>query len=164
MKKVLLAISLLLFNKSNAQTYVAFEPTFYNIPGTIADRSNISIELGHQWEVFSLGFDIGKTNMNKTYGKDTTTYFELRPNLNVFQQGKFTNTLTIGLGWVPGAQNNFVTEFTSGIEYDYSPKISFNIYFGQYYFYGKDAGTSPNFIGMSIMRYFKSSKTKGLIK
>ena len=167
MKKILLGL-ILFANLANAQntkgiSYVALEPTFYTSPGTFEDRSNISIEIGRQWDVFSIGFDIGKTNMNKSR-KDTTTYVEFRPNLNVFQQGKFTNTVTIGLGIIPNAQNNIMTEFTSGIEYSYSDKIHINLYFGQYYFTGKETTTSPNFIGVSIMRYFTGYKLKGLIK
>ena len=93
---------LLIFTSTRAlsQTYISLAPSLTNTAGTIADKSNITIELGQQWDVFSLGLDIGKTTLSKVTTKDTSNYLELRPSLNVFQQGNFTNTLTIGIGYV----------------------------------------------------------------
>jgi len=69
-----------------------------NTAGTIADKSNIAFEVGKQWEVFSLGVAFGKMTLSKVIGKDTSNYLEIHPNLNIFQQGKFTNTFTAGIG------------------------------------------------------------------
>ena len=147
----------------SAQTYISFVPSLTNSAGTILEKSNISFEIGRQWDVFSLGLDIGKTTLGKMQGKDTSVYLELRPNLNVFQQGKFTNTFTAGIGFIFNAKNNFVTELTSGIEYAYSPLIHFNIYFGQYYYSGRTSDASVTFFGLSIMKYFSPMKGKGLL-
>ncbi len=163
MRLLLLCICLLSGMGIQAQTYISLVPSLTNTPGTIADKSNISFEVGRQWDVFSLGLDIGKTSMAKVIGRDTTVYMEIRPNLNVFQQGKFTNTLTPGVGFIINAKENFVTEVTSGIEYSYSDLIHINIYFGQYYYSGLQSGSSVTFFGLSVMKYFKATKTKGLL-
>jgi hypothetical protein len=150
-------------NCISAQTYVSFVPSLTNSPGTLAEKSNFSIEAGRQWDVFSLGVDLGKTSLGKVVGKDTTVYLEVRPNLNVFQQGKFTNTITPGIGFIFNSKENFMTEVTSGIEYSYSDLVHFNIYFGQYFYSGKESASNVTFFGVSIMRYFKPSHAKALI-
>jgi hypothetical protein len=147
-----------------AQTYLSLNPSLSNQAGSLADKSNLGIEIGRQWDVFSLGLVIGKNSLAKPVGKDTTTYFELRPNLNVFQQGKFTNTFTAGIGYIFNAQENLLTEVTSGIEYAFSPQIHFNIVFGQYYYSGRYSDSNSTFFGISCMYYFSPNNSKPLIK
>jgi hypothetical protein len=129
----------------------------------MADKSNISFEIGRQWDVFSAGIDIGKTSLEKVVGRDSTVYLELRPNLNIFQQGKFTNTFTPGIGFVFNARENFVTELTSGIEYEYTPLIHFNVFFGQYYYSGLYSASTVTFFGVSVMKYFSKAKRGALL-
>ena len=94
MKKILLVIfSICIVFKTNAQTYVALMPAFYTGAGTAAARSAFNVEVGKHWDVFSVGLDIGKINLAKKYGNDTTWFAKVRPNLSVFQQGKFTSRL-----------------------------------------------------------------------
>ena len=145
-----------------AQTYFSFVPSLTNSPGTLAEKANFSFEAGRQWDCFSLGADIGKTSLGKTEGRDTTMYLEVRPNLNVFQQGKFTNTLTPGIGVIFNSKENFMTELTSGIEYAYSPWWHLNIYFGQYYYSGRTSASNVSFFGLSIM-YFLKPYTPGAL-
>lgn len=165
MKKALLTAALsVAFTFCFSQTYISLAPAITNTAGTFADKSNIALELGRQWDVFSLGIDLGKTSLAKQTVKDTTVYLELRPNLNIFQQGKFTNTFTAGIGYIFGAGQNLMTELTSGIEYAYSSKLHFNIYFGQYYYSGRYDASTVTFFGISAMLYFAESKAKGLIQ
>ena len=77
-----------------SQTYISFAPALTNTAGTISEKSNIALEVGRQWEVFSLGLALGKTTLSRVTGRDTSNYLEVRPNLNIFQVGKFTNTFT----------------------------------------------------------------------
>ena len=164
MKRMLLLAALaVISNFVYAQTYISLVPSLTNSPGTIMDKTNLSFEVGRQWDVFSMGADIGKTSMATVNGRDTTVYLEIRPNLNIFQQGKFTNTITPGIGFIFNAKLNFVTEVTSGIEFAYTPLIHFNIYFGQYYYSGLTSSNSTTFFGLSIMKYFKPFNTKALI-
>ena len=146
------------------QTYISVAPELTNDPGTMAGKSNISLEVGRQWDVFSMGADIGRTTMAKVDKRDTSLYLEFRPNLNIFQQGKFTNTLTLGIGGIFNAKENFMTEFTTGIEYAYSPLYHFNMNFGQYYYSGLSTASTVTFFGISVMRYFKPTKTGALLQ
>ncbi len=149
---------------SFAQTYLSIAPSLTNSPGTTAGKSNIAVELGRQRDVFSLGLDVGKTTMGKMSGRDTSVYLELRPNLNVFQQGRFTNTFTAGIGGIFHAKEDFMTELTSGIEYAYTNKVHFNVFFGQYFYSGKYSASDVTFFGISAMFYFAASSAGPLIK
>lgn len=147
-----------------SQTYVMLAPSFTNSAGTLMEKSNVALEIGRQWDVFSMGIDVGKTTMAKMHGQDTSVYLELRPNLNVFQQGKFTNTFTAGIGGIFNAKENFMTELTSGIEYACSEKLHFNVFFGQYFYSGRYSASDVTFFGLSAMLYFKPSHAAPLIK
>jgi len=125
-------------------------PTFSTNQGSISQRAGIALEAGKQLGSFSIGLDLGKTSL---VNSDTTNYIELRPNLNIFQQDKFTNTLTIGLGYVFTAEENIMTEFSTGIEYTPSKKYSYNIFFGTYYYSGIHSSSSENYVALSIMYY-----------
>ncbi len=164
MKYAIACVALLLINSfCNAQTYISVVPSLTNSAGTIAEKANFSIEVGKQWDVFSLGLDIGKTTFGKISGKDTSVYLEIRPNLNVFQQGKFTSTFTPGIGYVFNAKENLVTEVTYGIEYALNDLIHFNVYSGQYFYSGKGSASSVSFFGLSVIKYLSPSNGKPLI-
>jgi hypothetical protein len=147
-----------------SQPYVSLAPSLTNTAGTIADKSNIALEVGQQWDVFSMGLDIGKTTLSKVTGQDTSTYLELRPNLNIFQEGKFTNTFTAGIGYIFGGEENLLTEVTYGIEYSFTDKLHFNVFFGQYYYSGKVSASNVSFFGVSAALYFAPTKPGSLIK
>ena len=163
MKKILFSLLVLSSFSARSQTYVAVVPSLTNSAGIISDKANISIEAGKQWDVFSLGVDVGKTTLSKRVGRDTSTYWEVRPNLNIFQQGKWTNTITTGVGFIPNAEENFLVEFTSGIEYSYSKTFHINVYYGQYYYSGKYSSSNVSFFGVSFVRFFMPAKTKGIL-
>jgi hypothetical protein len=163
MKNILFVVFMMIASSCFSQTYISFVPSITNTAGTLAEKSNLSFEVGRQWDVFSLGLDIGKTSLGKVVGMDTTVYLEIRPNLNIFQQGKFTNTLTPGIGCIFNSKETLVTEITSGIEYSYTSLIHFNIYFGQYYYSGAISSSTVTFFGLSIMKYFTPTHKKALI-
>jgi hypothetical protein len=164
MKQLLLLLLVsAIAGSATAQTYISFIPSVTNSAGTLAEKSNLSFEVGRQWDVFSLGADIGMTSLGKIAGRDTALYLEIRPNLNIFQEGKFTNTLTPGIGCIFNAKENLVTELTSGIEYAYSTLIHFNIIFGTYYYSGRVSASNVTFFGLSVMYYFKPYKPSSLI-
>jgi hypothetical protein len=151
--------------ESPPETYISFAPCITNAIGTLGEKFSPTLEVGRQWEdVFSLGLDIGRTGSPRYTKKDTTVYLEIRPNLNVFQVGKFVNTFTPGIGYVFGASQHMMLEFTSGVEYSYTPTLHFNIFFGQYFYSGKESNSSVAFVGMSIAKFFKPTTAKGIIK
>ena len=156
-------IALIFFQLSGAQTYISLAPSISNQAGTFGDKMNLGLEVGRQWDVFSAGLVIAKNSLQKAQGRDTTTYFEFRPNLNVFQQGKFTNTFTAGIGYILNAKESLLTELTYGIEYSYSSQIHFNVYFGQYYYSGRYSDSNSSFFGFSCMYYFSPNHSKPLI-
>src|SRR5690242_5852076 len=164
MKLLLCTILLLIAYTSFTQTYVSIAPSLTNTAGTIAEKSNIALELGQQWDVFSLGIDVGKTTLAKMMRGDTSVYAELRPNLNVFQQGKFTNTFTAGIGCILNAKEYLLTELTNGIEYSYSTKLHFNVFFGQYFYSGRTSSSDATFFGVSAAFYFSETNAGSLIK
>jgi len=162
LKKTILLLSFLITGIiSKAQYYASLMPAFYTNAGNTGERITMDVEFGKQWDVFSMGIDLGKTNLTKQSREDTTNYAELRSNLNVFQQGKFTNTITLGCGYIFNANENILIETTTGIEYSFSEKIHLYIFFGSYYFSGKKAASNNSFFGLSAVRYFK--KRNGLV-
>jgi len=164
MKKQLLPILFFFLSLSCfSQTYISLAPALTNDAGTLAGKSNVAFEIGRQWDVFSLGIDYGKTTLGRMVKGDTSNYIEIRPNLNIFQQGKFTNTFTAGIGYIFNSQQSLMTELTSGIEYAYNERLHLNIQFGQYYYSGKTAASSVTFFGVSAAWYFKPSTGKPLI-
>jgi hypothetical protein len=162
--RILLSLIMLTgFITSDAQTYISLAPSISNQAGTFADKINLGLEVGRQWDVFSVGVVVAKNSLQRAIGRDTTTYFELRPNLNVFQQGKFTNTFTAGVGYILNAKENLLTELTYGIEYAHSSQVHFNVYFGQYYYSGRYSDSNSTFFGISCMYYFSPDNSKPLI-
>lgn len=165
MNKIFLGLLLMfLANHCFSQTYVSLAPSLTNSAGTIADKANVAVELGQQWDVFSLGLDFGKTTLSPVTGVDTTGYFEIRPNLNIFQEGKFTNTFTAGIGYVVNAKENLLTEVTYGIEYSMTERLHINAFFGQYYYSGKESASNVSFFGISAAFYFSPNTSGPLIK
>ena len=165
MNKKLLAC-LLIFASSQcwSQGYISLAPSVTNTAGTIWDKANLALEVGKQWDVFSMGIDLGKTTMSPVGGMDTSVYLELRPSLNVFQEGKFTSTFTTGIGYIFKAKENLLTELTYGIEYSFTPKTHFNVFFGQYFYSGKLSSSNVTFFGISAMFYFTPNLSGAIIK
>ena len=127
-------------------------PTFSTNQGTFSQRAGMALEVGKQIGPFSIGLDIGKTSL---IDSDTTNYIEFRPNLNIFQQDKFTNTLTIGVGYVFRAEENVMTELSTGVEYTPNKRYSYNVFFGTYYYSGIHSASNENYLAFSVMYYFK---------
>lgn len=166
MKKLIFCIIIWIFisSKSLCQSYVSLAPSLTNTAGTIAEKSNLALEIGQQWDVFSLGIDVGKTTLAKVSGRDTSAYLELRPNLNIFQEGKFTNTFTAGIGYIFNAKEDLLTEVTYGIEYSFTHKLHLNVFFGQYFYSGRTSQSNVSFFGISAAYYFQPNTSGSLVK
>jgi len=163
MRIIFCTLLMLVSYTSFSQFYVSLAPSLTNTAGTIAEKSNIALEVGKQWDVFSLGLDIGQTTLKNDNGRDTSTYLEVRPNLNIFQVGRFTNTFTAGIGYVFNSKENLLTEITYGIEYSCTEQVHFNIFFGNYYYSGETSSSGVSFFGVSAAYYFKPNKSSGII-
>jgi hypothetical protein len=163
MKRILPLCLCLLASTCFSQTYISLAPSLSNNAGSFGEKANFAFEVGRQWDVFSLGIDYGRINLAKVKGKDTVNYLELRPNLNIFQQGRFTNTFTAGIGYIFNSQQSLMTELTSGIEYTCNDQFHVNVYFGQYYYSGRTAASTETFFGLSAVWYFTATNPKSLI-
>jgi hypothetical protein len=163
MKQILFVLLSLASCTCIAQTYVSLAPSLSNNAGSFGEKANFAFEVGRQWDVFSLGIDYGRINLAKVSGKDTVNYLELRPNLNIFQQGRWTNTFTAGIGYIFNSQQPLMTELTSGIEYTCNDQFHVNVYFGQYYYSGRTAASTETFFGISAVWFFTPANPKSLI-
>ena len=163
MKRTLLPLLTMLSCTCFSQTYISLAPSLSNNPGTFGEKANFAFEVGKQWDVFSLGIDYGRINMAKVQGKDTVNYLEIRPNLNIFQQGRWTNTFTAGIGYIFNSQQSMMTELTSGIEYTCNDQLHLNVYLGQYYYSGRTAASNETFFGISAAWYFVPTHPRSLI-
>ena len=151
-----------------AQNYLSIAPCITNEPGSFGTKLSPTIEFGRQFQdIFTLGLALGKTNFaSKNLADDI--YLELRPNLNVFQVGKFTNTISPGIGYVFGPTTSLLLEWTTGVEYALSNKTHINVFFGNYYYsnFSSDpnapAHFSPVFWGFSVVRFFKPTGLKSI--
>lgn len=143
---IILSVNCYSQQKDSSLTYIEFSLNNLSTTGPILKNISPTVEIGKQWDVFSLGFVIGTIQGNP--------FIEARPNLNVFQQGKFTNTLTPGIGIRYNSVQPILMEFTSGIEYSYSKSIHYNINFGQWFFNGKNQSSNSVFIGFSFTKFF----------
>jgi len=163
MKKYLTLLILILLSISlSAQNYIAISNSLSAVPGNIAIKANSSIEFGKQWDVFSLGLVVGETQLNKLSDL-STMYGEIRSNLNIFQQGKFVNTCTMGMGYVANQDHTLLLEISYTIEYSLTEQFHINILAGQYYYSGYINNTNENFVGLSLVYFFKNYKTKSII-
>lgn len=160
MHKLLLPLLLLFTLTASSQIYISLAPALTNTAGPLSEKANVAIEAGKQWGVFSAGLALGKTTLSRMHGIDTSTYLELRPNLNIFQQGRFTNTLTVGVGYIFHGEENFLTELSSGIEYSATESFHINGVFGQYYYSGLYSTSNTTFFGFSFVWYLKPSKER----
>ena len=167
-KTILLLFSLVLSSILKAQStaplyYIDLAPAITTNIGTIDSKFAPSIEIGKQWDVMSLGIAMGRTNCSPIGGRDTSVYYEFRPNLNIFQVGKFVNTFTPGIGFIPWSSQYMMLEMTSGIEYTWNTKTHVNFFFGQYYYSGYTSNSSASFFGVSIARFFSPYIPKAII-
>ena len=130
------------------------------MPGKILKKTNSSIEVGKQWDVFSLGIVAGESRLNELSDL-STTYSEIRSHLNIFQQGKFANIFTIGTGYVADQDHTMLLEIDYSMEYLLSDQFHISINAGQYFYSGNLNNTNETFVGLSIKYLFKQNKTNG---
>ena len=159
MKKYLITLLMFVTISVSSQAYISITSTLSNNYGGFDSKINPSVEVGYQYDVFSLGLVGGKTSLIKMTN-DTTTYTELRANLNIFQQGKFTNTMTIGGGYIFNARNYLLTELTYTIEISLTEHFHINILAGQYFYSGLETMTGETVVGASLVYFFKPNNKK----
>lgn len=188
MKKIILAIlGMAIFvtlsqaqsDPHAGQTYISLAPSFYRsstggggLQASVSQSVTCAFEVGRQWEASSLSLGLGKTTVEPNINNDIVTgvvpagkwYTEIRPSLNVFQQGKLKSTIIIGAGYVFGSEQFLLTEITTGMEYTNNSQFSYSLKAGTYYFTGNGVGSNQVFFGLSALYFFKNKKKEHEIK
>ncbi len=115
---------------------------------------NKTPNFGKQFENFSLSFAFENPQLY-TVSIDSVSYFEIKGNLNVFQQGKFKNKLTIGGGIFPSGRTKSLFEICYTLEYSLSKKVHINIIGGEYYYSNFQYPTNNVVVGISLVYFFE---------
>ena len=152
MKKIIVLIVSLYFTFcAMSQTYVNLSPSvFINTTGTFREKTMATIEVGRTWEPVSVGLALGKTTFAKQKGQDTAFYAEVRGTYTLFTKNDFSAGVSLGVGHIFNAKQNFLTEFSYNIGYSFNQNISVNVFQGFYHFDGKLASNKYAFMGAGI--------------
>ncbi len=164
MKQLLLSISLLFFSIiSLAQSDSAkeIEPHYFyltgglnvatNTTGTFNKRTAPSFEFGSTFGIFDIGLAMGRLNLLKN---DSSYFFELRPTINVFSKGRFSEGLCLGVGYRKNASQKFMTEICNSINFNFSNDWAVAIVQGYYYFDGVNSNSNAQFFGLNFTHNF----------
>lgn len=135
---------------------------YTNATGTFNQKMFVTAEFGRTFGIFDIGLMVGRLNLAK--GGDSIYFTEIINTINVFSKGRFSQALTLGIGYVFGAKQNFLTEFTNSINFAVNNRLVLTVYQGNYYFDGKLSTSRAQFMGLSATFNFikKNSKTEGL--
>ena len=122
-----------------------------NTIGTFNRRISPSLEYGYTFGIFDLGLATGKLNLIKN---DTSWFAEIRPTINIFSKGRFSEALCLGAGYRINAAQGFMTEICNSINFNISILWSVSIIQGYYFFDGKTSNTNAQFMGINVTRNF----------
>ena len=135
---------------------------YTNTAGTFNQKVFLSLEAGRTYGIFDIGLSIGRLNLvGSGNGIDSNWFMEVRPTINVFSKGRFSESLTLGAGYVIHASQNFVTEITNCINFSPNNKITIAVCQGNYFFDGKLSTSKAQFMGLCVTFNFikKNSET-----
>lgn len=126
----------------NANTYV-------NTTGTLAKRFSPSLEVGRTYGIFDIGAAAGKLNIANS-GSDTTSFLEVRPTINVFSKGRFSESLCLGAGYVFNAKEGMLTEICNNINFNISEKVAVSVAQAYIFFDGVNSHRSSQYMGFNV--------------
>lgn len=134
-----------------------------NTIGSFKEKSFATVEFGRSFGIFDLGLMAGRLTFADS---DSSWFSELLPTINVFSKGRFSESLTLGAGFIFHAKNNFLTEITNSINFSPSNQLVISICEGNYFFDGRRSDSKAQYIGLSATYNFiaKGSKTNTLKK
>jgi hypothetical protein len=127
--------------------------TYVNTTGGFAKRFSPSIEFGRTYGIFDIGLATGRLN-SFARGSDTTLFLELRPTINVFSKGRFSESLCLGMGAVFGAQQGLMTEICNSINFNISENVAVAISQGYCFFDGANNNRSTQYMGFNLTYNF----------
>ena len=69
--------------------------------------------------IFDIGVAFGHLNLQKI---DTSWFIEIRPTINIFSKGRFSEVLCLGAGYKPNSEQKFLTEICNSINFNITNK------------------------------------------
>ena len=124
-----------------------------NTQGGSAKRFAPDVEFGRTYGIFDIGLAEGKTNSFSS-GRDTSSYLEFRPTINVFSAGRFSEALCLGGGYVFGAKQGLMTEICNSINFNISTTFAVAVTQGYYFFDGTNDNRTAQFMGLAFTYNF----------
>jgi hypothetical protein len=140
----------LIGNKEPRYFYISVSTdAFVNTIGNFGKRFSPSVEFGRTYGIFDIGVAGGRLNSLRD-GIDTTYFLEVRPTINIFSKGRFSEALCLGGGYVFNAQQSFMTEICNSINFNISETVSLSVLQGYYFFDGAASNHSAQYMGLNI--------------
>ena len=135
---------------------------YTNTAGSFNQKTFISAEFGRTYGIFDIGLVIGRLNLVASgSGIDSNWFTEVRPTINVFSKGRFSESLTLGAGYIFNAKLNFLTEITNCINFSPNDKCTIAVCQGNYFFDGRLSTSRAQYMGIAFTFNFikKNSET-----
>ncbi len=126
-----------------------------NTIGTFNKRISPSLEYGYTFGIFDLGLAVGKLNLVKN---DSSWFTEIRPTINIFSKGRFSEALCLAAGYKFNSSQGFMTEICNSINFNITILWSVSVLQGYYYFDGKTSNSNAQFLGINVTRNFINMK------
>lgn len=127
------------------KTYVSASLSYYNGSGPFCQQAQPTVEFGITGSNISVGIANGFTAFN-----DGNFYSELRISPTFWQSGRWAVSGSLGAGYVFNKANQLLTEYSGGVGYSVSDKVSVSLFAGKYYFSGKTISSSATFSGAGV--------------
>lgn len=128
---------------------------YTNTAGTFNQKAFFSLEAGRTYGIFDIGVAVGRLNLVASgNGIDSNWFAEGRPTINVFSKGRFSESLTLGAGYVFNAKQNFMTEITNCINFSPNNKLTIAVCQGNYFFDGKLSTSRAQFMSVAVTLNF----------
>ena len=147
--------------QAQANTTKETEPKYFYIAANVNVATNTfgnfgkkvqpSIEYGKTFGIFDIGLAVGHLNLQKS---DTSWFIEIRPTINIFSKGRFSEGLCLGVGYKLNSKQKFMTEICNSINFNITNKWSVSILQGYYFFDGVASNSNLQFFGLNITHNF----------
>lgn len=134
---------------------------YTNTAGSFNQKVFPSVEFGKTFGIFDIGLTIGRLNLVKSgSGIDSLWYSEIRPTINVFSKGRFSESLTLGAGIVYNAKQNFLTEITNRINFSPNDVLTFAVCQGNYFYDGRLSTARAQSMSVAVTYNFIKKDTR----
>ncbi|MDN3550233.1 hypothetical protein [Mucilaginibacter aquaedulcis] len=139
-------------NKEPRYYYASINSNIYvNTKGAVGDRFSPVAEFGRAYGIFEIGVAGGRL---KTTGRDTVSFLEMRPTINVFSKGRFAESLCLGAGYVFGAKQALMTEICNSINLNVSENVQVSISQGYCFYDGRNSSRTGQYMGLGLAYNF----------